>query len=829
MSTGVECRPPSVDWCSPVTRINTDPRILSAAKIYDRHQSGLLKVYKTTRVGCTTSVGAEAINRREKTLMVVPTNKIASNTIVRDIPKYCDVKHPKITRIISNHNCVKIREMIAVYPDIAQLRMILLPEDDCRYCDSFDICEVTEFMRVESDVIVMTAQKLAIMVQKFMASTEFPSEDKLMIEEQIEILLSCRNIILDEVHLLQLMEMVNISVECHYVDESKPKEDRFRLEKYNLITKDKFSAIYEILERYKTIIADTEVQDAISSVVDETKSETYYMNHIKHVVFSPVDEVHLKRQSKIYHGVCSEIVEIAKNMSAYKLSSYDLDKLYDILTIATAEKIIVGGVRSDNLITVSLAAADVNSTEMLRSFIEMALEENEKRVILTSATIDDSVFDYDCLCSGMKAQNVLFGDNGDPLNTNDKMLLIADSKKYHRKGEYSVWNHKKEICGRIIEVLETYGDDECFIIAINRETAEMLKDELESLDHPHHVTYYKADDSIGVRCDARICISVGFAYKPSNSFDTLTNSLEESKRLLEVSMHMDTWQGISRVKDPEGKHPSAVICLGVRKQECENISSWGINRRTEIGEKVNGKKTEIDVTHNNDITKVKVIECKNWETMKIELKIHMTSTTKQQLEKIASENGVKPLGFISYRGFSAKSEAKISDREFVDKIMVECPRFEPLAEYLSAYGGKVETLTVLHGMSKTIFFEDVDDRSKLCAYLSQREMEYTLEEQNGKYHVRVYTGLIKAQTAKALAKKIMKEAKVKCDAYPKKISTNSKRGSEMPETIPLPFGADGTNIIHHEFFDKKDINGEYKQVDVRSFIAADKRRKEVAV
>lgn len=809
-----------IDGNTPIHRVNTDPRILSAANIYHRHQSGLVKVYKTARAGCTTSLGAEAINRGEKTLMVVPTNKIARDTIIRDIPLYTDAKKVKIVQIVSNLHCNIIKQMVEQYPDLAQLRMLLLPVDDCRSCEYFDVCEVTEFVRVRADVLVVTAQKLATMMQKFMSSRMF--ED--LVREQLDIILDCRNVILDEIHLLQLMEMRNITVEAHSADGSKKMGEAIKLDKYTQIVKKEYKAIYEILQRFKTIRESEDLNGIISTVVESAKSETYYHNHIRHTIDNPVGEETLKKnQSKIFNGVCNELVDLVRNRRNLKLSMYDIDKIYDILTLTTAQRISVGAVRSENHISVSLSSADMQTTRMLQQFVNMALE-GHRRVILTSATIDDSVYDYDELSGTKKAVNVVFGENGDPLNTNEKMLIIADSKKYHKTGELSVYNNREEICNKIIEVMKEYGFFNCFIVAVNRETAKMLEDELKELGYPATVTYYKADDTIGVQCNARICIAIGFAYKPSNVFDTITATVSDSKRLLEVSMQSDTFQGICRVKDPEGKEPSAVICLGVRKQECENTASWGTDRRTVVSDVVNGKKTKIEVKHNQDITKVRVVECKTWDLVKTALKIHMHKTSVKQLEEIASENGVKPLVFTHYRGFVSKSEAIISDSGFIDKIMIENPSFDWLNTCLGA-GAQILTHTVLQGMSKTIFFEDVgEDRIKLCSYLSTRRMDYTLEEQNGKYHVRVYTELMKAQDTKALAKKIMKEAKIKCgEVYPKKISTNLKRGFEYPETIPLPFGNDCTNIIHQEFFDVKETNAEYERVDIKSYVDAGRR------
>lgn len=795
-------------------RINTDKRILAAADMYESFSEGAVKVYKTTRAGCTTSLGAEAINRGEKTLLVVPTNKIAKETICQDIPKYCDIKDVKITHVVSNRSCIRIQQMMNECVYVKRLETILLPIN-CKKCEYFNKCEVTELVRnPDSDIIVLTSRKLAIMMQKFLSSHN--KDD--IIQDFMKIIFSCRNIIFDEVHELEYIDMINIPVYGYDV-EKDVLEQVFKLEKYKEIAnnKDDFPELNEILFRFIVMMTSKEMQENINNVLDMAKSKEYVNQHMRKIMLNPYfSETCDVPQYKIFVGGCDEILKLTQNAQKYEIDISDILDLFDIMKMALSKYISVGAIRSGKRISAVLSSCDTTITSMLKEFIEIVNNRGYKRIILTSATIDDSVYNYDEFV-GCTPKNVLFGGNGDPLCTNDKMLILADTKKYHRSGKNSVTEHLGEICEHIIELFEEYGKENCFIIAVNIDTALQLENMLKRLGYKNLfndriLTYYGSTSTIGVRCDSRICITVGLSYKPSNAFDTITSSLEESRCMCEVTMHADTWQGISRVKDPEGKNPSVVVCLGTRLQECANVTSWGSDRHTIIGEQKAGKKTSVTVTHNNDIIPVGAIECKGWDAMKIAVKMYIGDSikkreTEEQSDKAVTENGVKVLynNNFNYRtlppfSVTGSLESWVNDNLLSDNLPEDVIKSRIEAGEVPAY------TTTKEGLAKWVLFCDVgNDRFKLCGELSKYKISYMLEEFQGTYYVRALMAKnTTATAAKRFAKGFAKEAKVKCaDIYPKQVSTRNGRG----DIIMLPFG-DGQKapkIIFSEFFEVKEV------------------------
>jgi hypothetical protein len=47
-----------------------------------------------------------------------------------------------------------------------------------------------------------------------------------------------------------------------------------------------------------------------------------------------------------------------------------------------------------------------------------------------------------------RLQPVMFGRGGDPMDTNSKMLILPDTKRYHAIGERSLSNRQEEILER---------------------------------------------------------------------------------------------------------------------------------------------------------------------------------------------------------------------------------------------------------------------------------------------------------------------------------------------------------------------------------------------
>ena len=168
----------------------------------------------------------------------------------------------------------------------------------------------------------------------------------------------------------------------------------------------------------------------------------------------------------------------------------DILELYKMMSIVTSEVISINAIKDSGIIKINMTCIDYTLQNMINSFV-MSMQTKSRRIFLTSATICS--YDYSKLFLGnIKPINISFGIGGDPLNTNSKMLILADNKKYHAIGSRSRYNKREEIVSRIIEILHCYGDENCKIVTVNVKESRALEHALDEAGNPHAVTYYKS-------------------------------------------------------------------------------------------------------------------------------------------------------------------------------------------------------------------------------------------------------------------------------------------------------------------------------------------------
>lgn len=593
-----------------------DKRELAAYNVYEEVKKGSALVYKTTRAGATTSIILESMNRMEHFLALVPTNAIAAKTIVEDIHKYSKLDNISIVRVVSNSHCLYNQELCKEYPDLKELKFLPIPEK-CEGCKHFDICEITEVLRNNNpDGIVMTYAKLAALL---MAARR----DNSTAQTILDTLETSENLILDEVHEMQYGNQESIIVYNAAIGEC------WNLERYERLPEKEFKWIREVIKRLKLLKEDYDIKTLIHEVKGGAESANYYKLHLNRPVLNPCFEIGNERQNEaISLGVTKEIIELTKHRDIYNLSMEDIKRIYSMKSIAVGAFISISALKDHGVVQVSLSAIDGTQQNMINSYV-MSMQTKTKRTLLTSATICS--FDYGKLFMGrVRPKNILFGEAGDPLNTNSKMLILADHKKYNAIGENSRFKKKNEIVSRIIEILEAYDGKDIIIIAMGIKEAAKLEGLLETAGKPHEVTYYKSPDMMGVSSSARIMIAVGIANKPSNSFDVVTGNAEESKKLLYEAIACDTWQAWSRVKDPEGIENSLVFGLGCCVDDVKYCVEWGFNRKIEeIDDKRNGCRTKVKIgISGEEISKPQIILNKKFEEMLINAGIHVKQSKK---------------------------------------------------------------------------------------------------------------------------------------------------------------------------------------------------------
>ncbi|TGC08010.1 TOTE conflict system archaeo-eukaryotic primase domain-containing protein [Methanolobus halotolerans] len=587
-----------------IPRTNQDKRIATAYNLLNAYQEGPYMVHKTTRAGCTTALIAESLNREERFLVVVPTNKIADKTVTEDSIKYSDRDACNIIRIPSNHACLKNQELCERYPDLRSLPILPLA-DSCPGCENYYSCPVTRILHEHRtcDGIALTYQKLVALM---MAANSRPNTTA---EQVLQNISRIHNAVFDEVHEIQYGRSTGIAI---YSDARKGNRWLDTAQYMSLMND--FEHIRKVLVAFRMLLDEADVQNAVMQTYNNAADDNYYRHKLSKTLKNCYCDMGGESSTKFIMAVYSDIIKLTIARKEYKLSMPDVLALYRIMNIVTSEQVVIHGTRDRGAIKIMMVAVDRLFTDMLRSFI-MSIQNKAKRTLLTSATICSH--DYDQYFMGKtRSHDITFGTGGDPMETNSKMLILADSKKYGSIGRNSRYNKKGEILDRISTLLDLYGDDDCTIITLSIAEAMELEKDLEAFGHPHRVTYYKAPEMMGVSSDARVMIAVGVADKPSNSFDAICNTKEESLILREEAMHCDTWQAWSRAKDPAGIVPSLVFALGCSLEQCANVVTWGFGRTIELVQGDDHRRRSVKVRVDRQvITSPKVTQCRDFKTM----------------------------------------------------------------------------------------------------------------------------------------------------------------------------------------------------------------------
>jgi len=438
--------------------------------------------------------------------------------------------------------------------------------------------------------------------------------------------------------------------------------NRVNLDEYIPIMLD-FTYLRRVISQFSLLISDNTVRNLIHEVFNGTQSEDYWKKHLNKSLSNPCGGiVEGEKEINVIVGTYSEIIELTKGRKKYNLEMNDILQLYTMMSIVLSPVISVNGIRDKGITEVCLSVVDKTFESMIRSFV-MSMQRPGKRIMLTSATICS--FDHGNLFKAhMQPRKITFGEGGDPLDTNAKMLILADSKRYHAIGRESRYNKEEEIVFKIRTILEIYGDSECMIITISQKEANKLMMALNKAGHSHPVKYYKAPETMGVSAKERVMIAVGVANKPSNAYDVITTNTEDSKVMLHEAVHADTWQAWSRVKDPSGKEESLIFALGCNFEECEALTHWRYDRKVCIQKTPNGYKKQVDVICGNEvITKPEIAKCKSFEEMLKEASIHKQS-------KNTAINIEKPLMSYNIRGFQKKMSRFLDSRESLLSLVI---------------------------------------------------------------------------------------------------------------------------------------------------------------
>lgn len=510
---------------------------IEAAKTILSGPSCLL--YKPCRAGATTSLAIAAGEMNKSMLLIAPTNAIIDKTLRRACRQ-------EPVKIASNVACYKWKEAIREDPFLAKLP---LPIQNCRECEYYQACDVTEILRFDRKPGI--GVNFGITYHKLTAVMLANSETSHAIREKLR---GLDAIVLDEAHLISLHHPPSVPVfSCPAIPEE-------------------FTALKQVLSGFQDQCNHS--IETISEILSEGNK-----GHVgKHLSRStPIEE---NVSFKVMAAAYNELITLAGKRDELRLSENAILELRDICGIMAGYWCTFGYVSERDNGRVFLYG---NVGTLYHALSDFLGPRERTTKVFTSGTLLEPYPGFFRGLAGCHLVDAVFPEAN---FASRKMRIIPDhwtldSKNFNRYFE--------RIISRIKDIIHKEHSEECYIIAPKAEIAKKITNALK-LDGiiQLEVDYYRSDHTIGVERDERVCIALGLAHVPSNAYDHLAygNSPEEratsSAAIRNQSVQAATWQAWNRVKDPKGEHESRIYCIGIRARQALDVATWGSNRRLEL-------------------------------------------------------------------------------------------------------------------------------------------------------------------------------------------------------------------------------------------------------
>jgi hypothetical protein len=639
----------------------------------------------------------------------------------------------------------------------------------------------------------------------------------------------------------------------------------------------------KVVLNFAALIVHEPIVEARESLIEEANKPGYHEKHFGKLRRNPQYTYLTKKDmASCVSRICNEAINMivdGKHKLKYHLDVVDINDLFDIASVVTAEMIQIDAVRNDKNFNIKVSVANRIKLGMIACFVNLFKKLGDKKIILTSATFGS--FNYDSILpKGEKFEKIMFGEDGDPLNTNNKMLLLADTKRLSfTKGKYSALQQMQEITKNIADILNEFGD--CFIIAPNKMLADLFKKSLTSDGYNVDVTYYNSIKTIGVKSHCRVAAVICLAEIPSDSYKIIATNPDESFIMRQESVDIATAQAINRVKDPDGLKPSVVFMFGVTEDQANNIATWGIDRKTSV-HRVQGNRKKVEVTCSSYIAKPKVTKCDDFAIALSTAIKHMSSNKSpentpfdqqnnngqkpilphSQASKIKIENNISTVKSQSYIPTDTRNNnnnisigscdcTRVSHVEFINLILKHGPwgdrDFKPLSEskvkkHLSSREILKTQIVSKEGKVSWIIFRDIKfmrDVDRVIEYLNSFNCPYVIEQDTKEqtFSVWIFIKPIEAKKAKKFGEYIIKYVektngqKFHCELIPKYTHHKGAKFKENNE-MKLPLHPNSKILVCDEFVSTfesleigiLDIKGHVAKIEAYEAVAAEGKK-----
>jgi len=489
-------------------------------------------IAKPTRAGFTTAAVKIAKAEQTRLLHIAPTNKLKETIGAAD---------PDNIPIFGHSYCQRLQDK---YDDFVLSLPLPLPTECPKTvggCKHYPECQMTRSWFETAFVRSVTYDKLAAIM--FCDSTEAKYLREMLKDVEI--------VFCDESHHLSLLNVPTADSAYDYV----------------VLPDDGFKHLEDAQNRFVALKHDLDS----NGMFDEIKSRHEYSKsgmhlslwwHNSFAIFEPT-----------VRAAFTEIVKLAKRRASIKISEQDIKHLFNIISVMSCHEV------SLNLISTSEGAkwqikgkagyGSPTTTNAIRLFLKRICP--NARIYFVSGSQFECVPGYFDNIADQRLVRICLPDCK---MSNSKMTIYPDTWTYD-----SFKSKIKRVKEQIFDVLAEHPCEPVYVICFNKRIHNIISKVLKGkLPEGSMVDWYRSASTLGVKCEARLGIAIGCAEIPSHAYDFQTESYRESRSLRLQSVHSATWQSWSRIKDPAGKVPSALYCIGVRAEQASKISLWGSDR-----------------------------------------------------------------------------------------------------------------------------------------------------------------------------------------------------------------------------------------------------------
>lgn len=503
---------------------------------------GVIVVHKAPRSGVTISLVKRSIESGRKVVIVSPTKIILKH--VKDLIPDLTKLQPKIACILPNTDLCKKLD-----PSLKLKFQFKETCNDCEYLDNPQKCLFQSLLLSDFELIGLTYDKLRTLIY---SGTEDARRllCKLWSSEKI--------FIFDEFTTSLLRDIPTLTI----------------------AKKDKNGNIQRLSEKIENLESSTQSIDAdegldvflgiiwgfLEQFENVLKNGEYVNESTAHL-----PEEHLFDIFRLGWRFISNLTKDGKDTSF-------LQELF--LVVLASKKVWVS--YDDGEVQVTPVLND--ALEYLRKFCRGITE--EKSVFVVDSFQADINFES---ILGRKVKHVLWGPRGDPLDTNSQQLIISDTAHWGEPNFHKDSDLRSRIEEFMKELLHTFPPSKVLVVNTNKKTAQTIS--RWDLPKEVRITWHRSDLMRGIPVeDRRIMICVSGPYLPKKAyvassasfnyedFVSLQNNLSSDYQRFKIinKLRMADTSGefinaIARVKDPEARERSVVICFGMRKSEIESL------------------------------------------------------------------------------------------------------------------------------------------------------------------------------------------------------------------------------------------------------------------